>query len=69
MLKTIIIGAIAGVGAFAAVAVVGTGYAAEERCRVDVAAFIKDLQALKALQPDINADELRKLLQQGRPKP
>ena len=63
MLKTVIMGAMASIGAFAGVTWVGSSQAADEqRCRVDVAAFVKDMQALNPLQPDITADQIRKLL-------
>jgi hypothetical protein len=65
MLKTAVIAAVAGVGAFAAVLIGGrtSSSAAEEvRCRVDVEAFMADLNKLKPL----DAEEIKKLL---KPKP
>ncbi|MGF7053990.1 hypothetical protein GGC47_003178 [Bosea sp. OAE752] len=65
MLKTAIIGAMAGMGAFAAVLVGGrtTSVAAEEiRCRVNVPAFLSELHAIN----DVNADLIKNVL---KPKP
>ncbi len=65
MLKTAIIGAMAGLGAFAAVLIGGrtSSSAAEEvRCRVNVEAFMADLNKLKPL----DADGIKQLL---KPKP
>ncbi len=67
MKKTLLIGLMAAIGAFAGVVVVGSRLqAAEEvRCRVNVEAMLKDLIALNRA-PDVDAEFVRKLLQ---PKP
>lgn len=69
MQKTILIGALAAVGAFTGVAFNGSrGEAADEiRCRVNVEAFLKDFGTLKAGQPEIDKDFVNKLLQSKKP--
>lgn len=69
MRRTAFIGAMACLGAFAAVMLGGrsTSSAADEiRCRVNVEAFLSDLRTVTAPGSDFGADEIKKLL---KPKP
>ena len=66
MRKTILIGALAAVGAFAGTIVVGPRLQAadEIRCRVNAEALVRDIAELHAR--NFGADEIQKLL---KPKP
>jgi hypothetical protein len=69
MLKTATIGAMAALGAFAAVLIGGrtSSTAADEvRCRVNVEAFLTDWKALTGPGSDFGVEEIKKLL---KPKP
>lgn len=68
MQKTILIGMLAAVGAFAGVIAIGsrTEAADEIRCRVNVEALVQDIVALEKAQKKIDKDFIKDLLN---PKP